>query len=525
MKRGLIAALLYLPVSAFGQFADPFEITVRSEEGRVAVEAKIPENHLLYVDHFKVTDLQGHPLNPLRLPESEKTNDAVSGKTKRVYVHSFEAFYAWPETGSTVVVSYMGCNDQTCFMPETKRFELAGAFEEPSGKRSDIAGAAKWKEALLGFEIRSKRSGYMDASTFLGFLDEGGDADQPPSARESSTGFRGFLKDSTRFMQESGTILTLLFILMGGLALNLTPCVLPMVPINLAIIGAGARSGSKSRGFALGATYGLGIALTYGLLGVAVVLTGAQFGTIQANPWFNAGIAILFLLLALAMFDLFAIDLSRLQNKLGGSAGGAKEHAGSFSAAFLMGAVAALLAGACVAPVVIAVLLLAADLYPTHPLPGLALPFVLGLGMALPWPFAGAGLSFLPKPGKWMSGVKKAFGLLIALLAFHYARLAVNAFRVHSLDPNASLVSGLAESRSSGKPVLIDFGASWCKNCAEMEKKTFKDPNVRERLKDFVVVHYAAEQPSDSAIEPVLRHFGVMGLPSFVLLHPPAPDE
>src|SRR3970282_2060138 len=98
--------------------------------------------------------------------------------------------------------------------------------------------------------------------------------------------------------------------LRGGLALNLTPCVLPMIPINLAIIGAGAQAGSRRRGALLGATYGAAMAFVYGLLGLIVILTASTFGTINASPWFNAGIAALFVVLALGMFDVFAIDFS-----------------------------------------------------------------------------------------------------------------------------------------------------------------------------------------------------------------------
>ena len=163
----------------------------------------------------------------------------------------------------------------------------------------------------------------------------------------------------------------------------------------------------------------MGIALVYGLLGAGVVLTGSQFGTLQSNPWFNAGIAIIFTLLGLAMFGVFNIDFSRC------NAGSGQK--GSFGVALSMGAVAAL-AGACVAPVVIAVLLLAANVYTAHPTAGLALPFLLGLGMALPWPFAGAGLSFLPKPGRWMEVVKIAFGILILGFAFYYGSLSYKGF-------------------------------------------------------------------------------------------------
>ena len=86
--------------------------------------------------------------------------------------------------------------------------------------------------------------------------------------------------------------------LLGGLALNLTPCVLPMIPINLAIIGAGAQAGSRQRGFLLGV--GLRRArwrVVYGVLGLVVILTAGTFGTINASPWFNLGIAVLFVVL------------------------------------------------------------------------------------------------------------------------------------------------------------------------------------------------------------------------------------
>ena len=117
---------------------------------------------------------------------------------------------------------------------------------------------------------------------------------------------------------------TMMLVLLGGLALNLTPCVLPMVPINLAIIGAGAQADSRHRGFLLGATYGAAMALVYGVLGLVVVLTASSFGTINANPWFNAGIAVLFVVLGLAMFDVVNIDFSRFSG--GFRAGGSRDR-------------------------------------------------------------------------------------------------------------------------------------------------------------------------------------------------------
>src|SRR5581483_1917533 len=199
---------------------------------------------------------------------------------------------------------------------------------------------------------------------------------------------------------------------------------------NLAIIGAGAQASSRGRGFLLGSAYGLAMAIVYGAIGLVVILTAGSFGSINSSPWFNVGIAILFIVLGLAMFDVLLIDFS----KYAGDVGGRK---GSMVLAFSMGAVAALLAGACVAPVVIQVVLFSSNLYATGTKIALALPFCLGIGMAIPWPIAGAGLASLPKPGMWMVRVKQAFGVFILATAAYYGYQAYELFSNRWVDPTA----------------------------------------------------------------------------------------
>ena len=156
-----------------------------------------------------------------------------------------------------------------------------------------------------------------------------------------------------------GPLAILLLVLLGGLALNLTPCVLPMIPINLAIIGAGARSGSRARGFLLGGAYGGAMALVYGVLGVIVILTAGTFGTINASPWFNLGIAAIFVVLALAMFDVFEIDLSRFSGAIGTDT----SKRGSFARRVCDGRGRRAAGGGVCRPVVIQVVLFSSDLY------------------------------------------------------------------------------------------------------------------------------------------------------------------
>ncbi len=268
-----------------------------------------------------------------------------------------------------------------------------------------------------------------------------------------------------------------------------------MIPINLAIIGAGAQAGSRRRGFLLGSTYGAAMAVVYGALGLIVVLTAGTFGTINSSPWFNLGIAILFVVLALAMFDVINIDFSKYSSSIQNPT-----QRGTFGVAFFMGAVAALLAGACVAPVVIQVVLFSSSLYASGTTLALALPFVLGIGMAIPWPIAGAGLAALPKPGAWMVRVKQAFGVLILATAAYYGYLSYTLFdnlRVDATEVSGSvqemlekgwtnsLAAGLERAEREGKPVLIDFWATWCKNCLTMDQTTFEEEAVIAALDDY----------------------------------------
>jgi len=327
-----------------------------------------------------------------------------------------------------------------------------------------------------------------------------------------------------------GPLAILLLVLVGGLALNLTPCVLPMIPINLAIIGAGAQAQSRGRGFLLGSAYGAAMAIVYGILGVVVILTAGTFGTINSSPWFNLAIALLFVVLGLAMFDVLFIDFSRYAARLG--SGGER---GSVVLAFSMGAVAALLAGACVAPVVIQVVLFSSNLYATGTPIALALPFCLGLGMAIPWPIAGAGIAALPKPGMWMVRVKQAFGVFILATAAYYGYEAYSIFANRWVDPaavsssveeqvkagwHASLAEGLAVAKRERKPVLIDMWATWCKNCLTMDKTTLAADDVKRELSGYVKIKYQAEDPDARPTRDVLQRLGAVGLPAYAILKP-----
>ncbi len=365
---------------------------------------------------------------------------------------------------------------------------------------------------LDSFTVLATAGGYLPADDFLAFI----------NAAETGTAVGGFFDDR-------GPLAILILILIGGLALNLTPCVLPMVPINLAIIGAGSQASSRARGFALGGIYGLAMAFVYGILGLVVILTAGTFGTINASPWFNLAIMALFAVLALAMFDIVNIDFSPLQSKL--DLGSSRK--GSLLLPFLMGGVSALLAGACVAPVVIQVIVFSSNLYATGTAVALALPFLLGVGMAIPWPIAGAGLAVMPKPGAWMVRVKQAFGVFIMASAVYYGYLAYELFAQRWVDPDevsdsvqelvkdgwyTSLSQGFAVAEAEGKLVLVDMWATWCKTCLTMDKTTIKDPEVNAALNNYIKVKFRAEDLGASPAREVAKRFKAIGLPAYAIV-------
>ncbi len=438
---------------------------------------------------------------------------------------------------------YQACDDKACFAPTTIDLQwnlsVAPAGTAPARPEGVLAGiafgtgappppassvpartfaatepAAASGSPLDRFTVVSSAGGYMGSEDFLTFV------------RNAENGVQ-----EQGLFEGRGPFAIMLLVLLGGLALNLTPCVLPMIPINLAVIGAGARAGSRSRGFLLGGVYGAAMALVYGILGVIVILTAGTFGTINASPWFNAAIAVVFALLALAMFDVFTIDFSRFSTSL---APGTASR-GSLPLAFGMGAIAALLAGACVAPVVIQVVLFSSDLYSQGTVIALALPFLLGIGMAIPWPIAGAGLTALPKPGAWMVGVKQAFGIVILVTAAYYGYLAYTLLADRWVDAEevtssveamlkdgwySSLEDGLAAAEREGKPVLVDMWATWCKNCLTMDRTTLADAGVKAALDGYIKIKFQAEQPDESPAREVMERLGAIGLPTYAILRP-----
>lgn len=533
-------------LSLWSVAADPFGIDLARSGNEsnliVSVKITIPDHHHIYADQVRVESESGTLFSIAGGDAPVPVRDSFSEEVRLSYTNTVVLKYrsaAPVQAAESLKVSYQGCDEGRCFFPQTRLFPAVVPGVNPSGvppanPTLALEGGGSWTDELSGVTSVATASGYLNTKDFLSFLNRAeGHPDLVPDAESMAARVKAasllFSTNPLEFFKLHGVWWTVLIILAGGLLLNLTPCVLPMIPINLAIIGVGAQNGTKARGLFLGGAYGVGIALVYGVVGVGVVLTGSQFGVLNSMPWFNVIIALIFVLLALAMFDVFSIDLSRFQRAGTGNSG----TQGKALTALIMGGVSALLAGACVAPVVIAVLLLSSNLYAQGAGIGLMLPFILGAGMALPWPFAGSGLSFLPKPGAWMVWVKMGFGVLILLFALYYFSLAYQSWwgkkavapvesGVYQISDTDATVwrAVVAEARRNGKPVFIDFWATWCKNCEAMELTTFRAQEVKQRLAGYVVVKFKAEDLTDKGTRAVADRFGVKGLPTYVVLKP-----
>lgn len=200
----------------------------------------------------------------------------------------------------------------------------------------------------------------------------------------------------------------------AGLGLSLTPCVYPMVPILSSII-AGQGQVSNGRSFLLSLSYVLGMAVTYAAAGAVTALSGSQVQAVFQQPWILASVAGLFVVMALAMFGLYEIQMpSAIQSRITALAN--RQKSGSFFGTAVVGALSALIVTTCVAPPLIVAL--AAIGQSGDVARGSLALFVLALGMGMPLLLIGASAGqLLPKVGPWMNIIKAGFGVVMVGMA------------------------------------------------------------------------------------------------------------
>jgi thiol:disulfide interchange protein DsbD len=352
-------------------------------------------------------------------------------------------------------------------------------------------------------------------------------------------------------LERRGLLLVLLSIFAGGLALNLTPCVYPVIPLTVGYFG-GQSEGSRGRLFGLAGLYVLGMATMYSILGVAAALSGRLFGSLLQNPWVLSAIALALVAMALSMFGVWEIRMpTALMNRAGARAG----VVGAFGMGLFVGVVAA----PCIGGFIVGLLAFVAARQ--DPFLGFLLFFTLSLGLGLPYLFLAAysgRLSRLPRAGEWMEGVKRIFGWVLLAMAAYFLRsvlpapfskwllpvvLAVGAIAIlvtrlglkwPARAGAAAVLAAIAiffvphelrgwqpyaaEAIGAGRPAIIDFSAEWCLPCLELEKKTFRDPRVRDALGRRALLKADMTKISSPESIALAEKFGILGVPTVIFL-------
>ena len=314
-------------------------------------------------------------------------------------------------------------------------------------------------------------------------------------------------------ISRSGLGLGLLAVFVGGLALNLTPCVYPMIPVTLAFFSS--QSSGAGRATLLATVYVLGISLNYAVLGLIASQTGALFGSWLQQPAVLIAVAVVIVGLSLSMFGLYELRLpSGIAQRLGRASSG-------LWGAFVMGLVVGFIAAPCIGPVVLSLLLLVSRL--GNPLAGFLLFFVLGLGMGAPYvalAVAANRVRRLPKAGEWLVWAKRVLGVVL---------LGVALFLVRPLFSPPSATSAVAwtpysdaaleGAQRAGRPAIIDVYADWCVPCVEMDHVTFSHPQVSRALEAASVLALRLDVTRDVPPEGegLLERYRIYGAPTVLL--------
>lgn len=395
----------------------------------------------------------------------------------------------------------------------------------------------------------------------------------PPQSRNLTIDADGLVAS---LAQAGGRVWVILAFFGFGLALSLTPCVLPMVPIVAGMIGAQTSKTSPARGFGLAAIYVLAMALAFSLIGAVAAISGANLQIILQTPWAVGTMAALFVLLALSSFGVFELSLPQ---QITARIGKIAPKPGHPARAALLGFSSALIIGPCVtAPLAGALVYIAqsGDL-----VLGLAALFALGLGQGMPLLAVGLfGATILPRMGPWAIVVNRSMGVLFLALAIWLCARILSAPMILALwsalfvglggamlgrarlgnalgaialvigctqavgaalgadDPLRPLgplrasrtpeqpghkeafrpVASLADyhaALATGQPTLLYVTADWCTSCRSIDRHVLSDPLIKDALKDWQTLMLDISQINPER-QTMMDALGVVGPPTMI---------
>jgi thioredoxin:protein disulfide reductase len=402
LRAGLSFLIALLSLLAFAPFAhadddflppdQAFTFSASEQPGVVEVHFKIADGYYMYRERFAFATRNGSAtLGTPDIPAGHVKFDTTF--QKKVETYRGQLTIRVPVKSASgpfdLAVTSQGCADAgICYPPAEHVFHVSGAALQAAAQGRTAAAAQM-------AAISPAQAAPADA--------------QPWYERATSADYAQSLLQGGGFFAVVG----LYFV--AGMVLSLLPCSYPMIPIVSAIIiGEGARV-TRARGFALSFAYVLGMALVYTVLGVAAALVGQSLGAWLQNPWVLGAFALLLTVFALTLIAGYDIALpQRWQN--GASRASQGRSGGKFAAVAVMGALSALVVGACMTAPLFAVLAFIAHTG-NAALGGAAL-FAMGIGLGVPLMIIGLGAgTLLPRAGVWMDGVKVFFGVVLLAAA------------------------------------------------------------------------------------------------------------
>ncbi|HEV3426987.1 MAG TPA: protein-disulfide reductase DsbD [Paraburkholderia sp.] len=392
---GCLLPLLFgaAPAHADDDFLPPdqaFAFSASETPGVVDVHFKIADGYYMYRERFAFATRNGSAtLGDAQIPPGHVKFDPTFNKNVETYRNELTIHVPVKSASGPfdLAVTSQGCADAgICYPPAEHVYHVSGAALRAAGSSQSTTTVA---------------NAAAPSAT--------ADNTQPWYERATSADYAQSLLQGGGFFAVVG----LYFV--AGMVLSLLPCSYPMIPILSAIIvGEGARV-TRARGFALSFVYVLGMALVYTVLGIAAALVGQSLGAWLQNPWVLGAFAVL--LTAFAVMLIAGYDVALPQRwQDGASRASQGRSGGKFAAVALMGALSALVVGACMTAPLFAVLAFIA--HTGNAVLGGAALFAMGIGLGVPLMILGLGAgTLLPRAGTWMDGVKVFFGVVLLAAA------------------------------------------------------------------------------------------------------------
>lgn len=543
----ILAISLFSSSSSWAEKEDPLQFSARIVPAAVEpqqivelqIDLSLPEGYKAYEDQFnlkvispkeaRVAAFRINPVTEFYDKFSKRNRTGIIKEARMTAPIEMPSSFTKAEDELILSITYQACTDTYCLFP--------------------IA-----REVKIPYVVKSMASATL--------------AEDEP-----------LLNLSFEQVFQKGLGLTFLFVFIFGILTSFTPCIFPMIPITLAVLGKQAHARSRWQNIIVAHLYVFGIATTYALLGVVAALTGSLFGSFMSHPLVLGLMCFIFLAMALSMFGLFSLEApAKVQSWLGSS------KMSGYSGAFITGIFAGIVASPCVGPVLVAVLTYVAQ--SQNVFLGFSLLFVYALGLGQLFILLGISSQLtkkLPKSGPWMEGVKHFFATLMLGAFFYYFDLLVSdriwdatfgvalvvigsVFGSFFVAPDkiywlqfrkavmqAMIIVGSAfilvsvfhlrplfEGKFAGdalsseklqwqvyskeaydkaiaenKNIVLDFWAEWCAACFELEEKTFTDSRVQQKLNNYVLLKFDATSSSEE-LDQLKKKYSIRGLPTLI---------